>query len=176
MLIVSICLAEKAMVPYARKQIMGTKHNAKYVVTLTAEERKELLDLVQKGEAAAYKIKHAHILLASDENGENLPAAEVAKAYHCHRMTVYNVRQRFVEKGLAAAVGRKKRTTPPVAPKMDGRAQARLVALACEQTPEGVSRWSLRLLSQKMVDLGVVASLSHETVRRTLKKTDCDLS
>jgi hypothetical protein len=153
---------------------MGRKHNAKYVVTLTPKERKALLDLVGKGEAAAYKIKHANILLASDENGENLPAAAVAKAYHCHRMTVYNVRQRFVEHGLEAAVGRKQRATPPVAPKLDGRAEARLVALACEQTPAGVSRWSLRLLSQKMVDLGVVASLSHETVRRTLKKTCCD--
>jgi len=153
---------------------MGTKHNAKYIVTLTPEERKGLLDWVRKGEAPAYKIKHANILLASDENGENLPAAEVAKAYHCHRMTVYNVRQRFVEQGLEAAVGRKKRSTPPVAPKLDGRAEARLVALACEETPEGVSRWSLRLLSKKMVDLGVVASLSHETVRRTLKKTSCD--
>jgi hypothetical protein len=153
---------------------MGRKHNAKYVVTLTPEERKALLDLVGKGEAPAYKIKHANILLASDENGERLAAAEVAKVYHCHRMTVYNVRQRFVEGGLEAAVGRKKRSTPPVAPKLDGRAEARLVALACEQTPEGVSRWSLRLLSKKMVDLGLVASLSHETVRRTLKKTFCD--
>jgi len=152
---------------------MGRKHNAKYVVTLTSEERTRLLELVQKGTAAAYKIKHANILLASDADGENLPAETVAKAYHCHRMTVYNVRQRFVERGLEAAIGRKKRTTPPVPPKLDGRAEARLVALACEETPEGVGRWSLRLLSQKMIDLGVVASISHETVRRTLKKTDC---
>jgi transposase len=164
------------MVPYARKQIMGTKHNARYVVTLTSEERKELLELVKKGKAAVYKIKHANILLASDENGENLAAAEVAKAYHCHPMTVYNVRQRFVEQGMAAAIGRKKRTTPPVPRKMDGRTEARLVALACEETPDGVSRWSLRLLSEKMVDLGIVASISHETVRRTLKKTSCVLT
>lgn len=163
----------QGMVPYVRKQIMGTKRNAKYVVTLTSQERKELLDLVGKGEAAAYKIKHANILLGSDESGENLPARAVAKAYHCHAQTVYGVRRRFVERGLEAAVGRKKRTTPPVPAKMDGRAEARLVALACEETPEGVSRWSLRLLSEKMVDLGVVASLSHETVRRTLKKTSC---
>ncbi len=155
---------------------MGVKHNAKYVVTLTSQERAELLDLVGKGKAAAYKVKHANILLASDENSENLPAAAVAKAYHCHSMTVYNVRKRFVEQGLASAVGRKKRTTPPVPPKMDGRTEARLVALACEQTPEGVSRWSLRLLSKKMVDLGIVASISHETVRRTLKKTSCVLT
>jgi len=151
---------------------MGTKHNTKYVVTLTSEERKELLELVKKGKAAAHKIKHANILLASDENGENLPAAAVAKAYHCHAKTVYNIRQRFVEQGLSAAIERKKYATPGPR-KMDGRTEARLVALACEETPEGISRWSLRLLGQKMVDLGVVASISHETVRRTLKKTSC---
>jgi transposase len=160
------------MVLYARKQIMGAKHNAKYVVTLTSEERKELLELVKKGKAAAYRIKHANILLASDENGENLPAATVAKAYHCHAGTVYNIRQRFVEQGLPAAIERKKYATPGPR-KMDGRTEARLVALACEQTPDGISRWSLRLLSEKMVDLGIVASISHETVRRTLKKTSC---
>lgn len=155
---------------------MGSKHNAKYVVTLRSEERQALLDLVTKGTAAAYKIKHANILLASDENGENLPAATVGKMYHCHAQTVRGVRRRFVEQGLAVAVGRKKRATPPVPPKMDGRAESRLVALACEETPEGVSRWSLRLLSEKMVELGVVASLSHETVRRTFKKTNCGLT
>jgi len=139
----------------------------------TPEERKELLEMVQKGTAAAYKIKHANILLASDENSENLSADKVARAYHCHRQTVYDVRKRFVEQGLAVAIGRKKRATPPTPAKLDGRAQARLVALACEQTPEGVSHWSLRLLSRKMVNLGIVASISHETVRRTLKKTNC---
>jgi transposase len=152
---------------------MGTKHNAKYIVTLTIEERKQLLELIGKGKAAAQKIKHANILLASDENGENLSAEKIAKAYRCHSQTIYGIRRRFVEQGLEAALDRKKRTTPPVPPKMDGRAQARLVALACEETPEGISRWSLRLLGEKMVDLGVVASLSHETVRRTLKKTNC---
>jgi transposase len=154
---------------------MGTKNNAKYIVTLTSEERKELLELVKKGKAAAYKIKHANILLASDENGENLPAAAVAKAYHCHAKTVYNLRQQFVEQGFSAAIERKKYATPGPR-KMDGRTEARLVALACEETPAGVSRWSLRLLSEKMVDLGIVASISHETVRRTLKKTSCGLT
>jgi len=154
---------------------MGTTHNSKYFVTLTSEERKELLELVKKGKAAAYKIKHANILLASDENGENLPAAAVAKAYHCHAKTVYNLRQRFVEQGLSAAIGRKKYATPGPR-KMDGRTEARLVALACEETPAGVSRWSLRLLGEKMVDLGIVAAISHETVRRTLKKTSCGLT
>lgn len=148
------------------------KHNAKYIVTLTTEERQELREMVTKGKAAAYKIKHANILLASDANGPNLSAQELAKAYHCHYQTVYSVRQRFVEQGLGAALERKKRQTPPNRPLLDGRGEARLIALACEQTPDGVSHWSLRLLGQKMVDLGVVASISHETVRKTLKKTD----
>ena len=104
---------------------MGVKHNAKYIVTLTSEERKELLELVRKGKAAAYTIKHAHILLASDEHGENLPAAAVAKAYHCHAKTVYNLRQRFVEQGFSAAIHRKKYATPGPR-KMDGRTEARL--------------------------------------------------
>ena len=122
---------------------------------------------------ASRALMTAHQLGVFEAIREPRPAAEVARAYHCHRQTVYSIRQRFVEQGFEAAVGRKKRSTPPVAPKMDGRTQARLVALACEETPEGVSRWSLRLLSDRMVDLGVVASLSHETVRRTLKKTNC---
>lgn len=151
---------------------MGTKHNAKYIVTLTSEERQQLFELVGKGKTAAQKIKHANILLASDENRANLSAEAVARACHCHTGTVYNIRQRFVEQGLSAALERKKYASPGPR-KMDGRAQARLVALACEETPAGVSRWSLRLLGQKMVDLGVVASISHETVRRTLKKTSC---
>jgi len=154
---------------------MGTQYNAKYVVTLTSEERKQLFELVQKGKAAAYKIKHANLLLASDENGENLSAAAAAKAYHCHTKTVYNLRRRFVEQGLSAAIERKKHATSGPR-KMDGRTEARLVALACEETPDGVSRWSLRLLGEKMVDLGIVASISHETVRRTLKKTNCGLT
>ena len=155
--------------------MMGTKHNVKYVVTLTGEERKELLDLVQKGKAGASTIKHANILLTSDENGENLPASAVAKAYRCHSKTVYNLRKRFVEQGLSAAIHRKKYASPGPR-KMDGRTEAWLVALACEETPEGISHWSLRLLGEKMVDLGVVASISHETVRRTLKKTSCGLT
>ena len=75
---------------------MGTKHNAKYIVTLTTEERKQLLELVGKGKAAAQKIKHANILLTSDENGENLPAEKVARAYRCHSQTVYGIHRASV--------------------------------------------------------------------------------
>lgn len=147
------------------------EQSTKYIVTLTTEERQNLREMVTKGKAAAYKIKHANILLASDENGPNQPAHEIAKAYHCHFQTVYNIRQRFVEQGLQAALERKKAETPRRKPVLDGRGEARLIALACEQTPDGVGHWSLRMLGEKMVDLGVVASISHETVRKTLKKT-----
>ena len=148
------------------------KYNAKYIVTLTTEEQQELREMVTKGKAAAYRIKHANILLASDQNGPNLSAHEIARAYHCHAQTVYNLRQRFVEQGLEAALERKKRANPPRQPVLDGRGEAQLIALACRETPEGRSHWALRLLSDELVELGIVESISHETVRRVLKKTN----
>ncbi len=154
---------------------MGTKHNAKYVVTLTSEERQELLELVKKGKAAAYKIKHANILLASDENGENLSAAAVAKAYHCHTKTVYNLRQRFVEQGFSAAIERKKYATPGLR-KMDGRAEAHVIAMACGKPPAGRKRWTFRLLADQAVALGVVESCSKSSIHRALKKTNLSLT
>ena len=147
------------------------KYNAKYIVTLTTEEQQELREMVTKGKAAAYRIKHANILLASDENGSNLSAQAVAQAYHCHAQTVYNVRQRFVEQGLEAALERKKCAGPPRRPVLDGRGEAQLIALACRKTPDGHSHWALRLLRDELVALGVVERISHETVRSVLKKT-----
>ena len=132
------------------------EQSTKYIVTLTTEEQQNLREMVTKGKAAAYKIKHANILLASDENGPNQPAHEIAKAYHCHFQTVYNIRQRFVEHGLQAALERKKAATPRRRCILDGRGEARLIALASEQTPDGVDHWSLRMLGDKMVDSGIV--------------------
>ena len=142
----------------------------KYIVTLTTEERQGLRKVVTKGKTQAYKIKHANILLASDANGPDKPDKDIAAWLHCHANTVVCVRKRFVEQGLEAAVERKKRQTPPVPRKLDGRGEARLIALACRKTPPGQSRWSLRLLADEMVELGVVESISHETVRSVLKK------
>jgi len=142
----------------------------KYIVTLASAERQSLTRLVKAGKAQAYRIKHANILLAADANGPNEPDKDIAAWLHCHANTVLNVRKRFVEQGLEAALGRKKRQTPPVPRKLDGRGEAHLIALACRKTPPGRSRWSLRLLADEMVELGIVDSISHETVRSVLKK------
>ena len=146
---------------------MGTR---KYIVTLTNEERKRLARFVSSGQDKAYRIKHANILLSADENGPNLPSQEIAKAFSCHLNTVSGICQRFVEQGLEAALDRKKRKTPPTPKKLDGRGEAKLIALACRKPPDGSSRWALRLLADELVELGVVESICYETVRRVLKK------
>ncbi len=143
----------------------------KYIVRLTAEERTELEAIVKKGKAAAYKIKHANILLAADVNGPAWPDHQIAEAFSCHLDTVENVRRRLVLEGLAAAVERKKQDQPSRLPKLGGRGEARLVALARSQPPEGQDRWTLTLLAGRLVELEVVDSISDQTVRRVLKKT-----
>lgn len=143
----------------------------KYIVTLTSEERQRLTQMVSKGRDKAYRIKHANLLLAVDENGPNLTSQEAAKAFSCHLNTVTGICQRFVEQGLEAALDRKPRLTPPTPRKLDGRGEARLIVLACRKPPEGIAHWSLRLLADQLVELGVVDAISYETVRRTLKKT-----
>jgi transposase len=143
----------------------------KYIVTLTSEERERLKRLVSGGQDKAYRIKHANLLLAADEHGPHLPSREIAEVFSCHLNTVTEVCQRFVEQGLEAALDRKKRATPPMPRKLDGRGEAQLIALACRQPPEGASHWALRLLADELVELGVVESISPETVRQVLKKT-----
>jgi len=145
----------------------------KYIVRLTGEERTELEAMVKKGKTAAYKIKHANILLAADVNGPAWPDPRIAKALSCHLRTVENVRRRLVLEGLAAALQRKKQAQPSHPPKLDGKGEARLIALACSQPPEGRDRWTLKLLAERLVALEVVDSISDQTVRRTLKKTHC---
>jgi transposase len=131
-----------------------------------------LEEVVSKGKGVAYRIKHAHILLAADEKGPNLNDEEIAKAFRCHRNTVANVRQRFVEQGLDGALERKQREMPPVPRKLDGRGEARLIAVACSAAPEGRAKWTMQMLADELVALGVVESISDETVRQTLKKTN----
>jgi transposase len=143
----------------------------KYIVRLTAEERTELEALVKKGKAAAYKIKHANILLAGDVHGPAWPDHQIATAFSCHPGTVENMRRRLVLEGLAAALERQKQAQPSRLPKLDGRGEARLIALARSTPPEGQDRWTLQLLADRLVALEVVDSISDQTVRRTLKKT-----
>ena len=143
----------------------------KYLVRLSAEERTELEAMVTKGKAAAYKIKHANILLAADVDGLAWPDAQIAQAFSCHLHTVENVRRRLVLEGLTAALERKPQTQPSHPLKLDGQGEARLIALACSQPPEGQDRWTLKLLAERLVALEVVDAISDQTVRRTLKKT-----
>ena len=144
----------------------------KYIARLTEEERKALTKLVSKGKGAAYKIKHANILLKVDADGPSWTDAETAEAFGCHVNTARNVRQRLVEHGLEAALGRKPQAKPSREQIIDGEAEARLVAIACGQAPEGRAKWTMSLLAGKLVELEVVESVSAETVRRTLKKTN----
>jgi len=148
--------------------------NKKYIVRLPREERESLEELVNKGKSAAYRIKHANILLAVDGDGPGWSDQQTASAYHCHLNTVKNVRQRFVEQGLDAALHRKRQEWPSRQRLLDGEKEARLIALACSEAPEGRTRWTLQLLADKLVELNIVESVSDQTVRRTLKKTNCN--
>ena len=146
----------------------------KYLVTLAAEERSQLEGLTAAGKAAAQKLAHARVLLKADQaqGGPAWPDERISEALEVGLSTIARVRRRFVEGGLEAALGRKRQDRPSRPRKFDGRAEARLIALACSQPPEGYAGWSLRLLADRLVELEVVESVSPETVRQVLKKTN----
>ncbi len=150
--------------------------NKKYIVRLTAQEQKELETLVKKGKTQTYRIKHANILLAIDADGPNWPDHQAAKAYKCHQNTIKNVRQRFVEQGLEAALERKTQDMPSRKRIIDGEKEARLIAIACSKPPKGRAKWTMQMLADKLVVLKVVESVSGQTVWRTLKKTNLNLT
>ena len=147
--------------------------NKKYRVTLTAEEREQLAAMLNKGKAAARSLTHARILLHADEQAGQPPATDAAicAALEVSPNTVARVRQLFVEAGLEAALQRRP-ACPPRPRKFDGHHEAYLVALTCSEPPAGRARWTLRLLADQMVALEYVDTISHETVRQTLKKTN----
>jgi transposase len=145
----------------------------KYKVTLTTEERQQLSDLIAAGKAAAKKLTHARILLKADaaDGGPAWPDNRIAEALDVSTDTIGRVRQRFVEQGLEAALVRKKQDCPSRQRKLDGRAEARLIALACSAPPDGRKEWTMKLLADRLVELEVVDTVCDETVRRVLKKT-----
>lgn len=145
----------------------------KYVVRLKRTEREQLRAMVSAGKAAAYKIRHANILLAVDESrgGAGLTDERAAKALGVSVRTIEQLRRRLVEQGLEACLERKKQARPSVARQFDGEQEARLIALACSKAPDGRERWSLRLLANRAVELRIVEATSHETVRQVLSKT-----
>ena len=144
----------------------------KYRVRLTKKERSTLLDIVSKGSASARTIMRANVLLAADENNPKgkKSETEIAEIYNVHQQTVHTIRKEYSQNGLEATVSRKKRETPPVAPKITGDVEAKIIALSCSSPPPGRSKWSLRLLADKSVELHYVESISHEAVGRLLKK------
>lgn len=148
----------------------------KYTVTLMEEERRMLQELLSRGKAAARKLTHARILLKADAaaGGPAWEDRSIAEALEVGRATVERVRREFVEEGLDAALERRK-PRRVYARKLDGDGEAHLVALACQEPPEGRSRWTLRLLADRMVQLAYVDQISYQTVRRTLKKTRSSL-
>jgi hypothetical protein len=145
----------------------------RYVVTLSTDERGHLDALTKVGRRSARTITRARILLLTDQGdgGPGWEDARVAEALGCGHRTVERVRERFVTDGLDAALSHHTPPTPPRQPVLDGAAEARLIALACSATPDGRKAWTLRMLADKLVELEVVETISHETVRRTLKKT-----
>jgi transposase len=144
----------------------------KYFVRLTKDERSYLESLIYTGKVAAHKRLHAEILLKADisELGEKWLDRQISEAFGVSTRTVERVRERLVEQGLESALNRAEPSRVK-SRAIDGENEAHLIALTCGDAPEGHSRWTLRLLGQQMVELGYVESISHETIRQTLKKT-----
>lgn len=138
----------------------------KYAVKLPPKERQKLIAIVSKGENKALVIRRAHILLKSDEGRTD---EEIAALLYCDSDTVRNIRKRFSEEGLEGALEDKAHPARPT--KLDGRGEAFLAALACSHPPTGQARWTLELLAQRLVEEGIVADISPETVRLVLQKT-----
>ena len=149
----------------------------KYVIELSDPDKEHLLDIVKKGNSPARTILRANILLASDRRSEKyMTVSEIADAYHTTPTTVQTVRSSYCKKGLEATINRKKRETPPIPAKVTGEVEAHVIALACGEPPKGYSRWTLRLLSERAVELGYIDSISPVTVSTILKKTNLSLT
>jgi transposase len=146
-----------------------------FPVRLSEGQRQRLLDLTRNGRAPAKKIRHAQVLLLSDRGRPDgaRSRTEIARALGLHVNSVDRIRKRFVQEGEAPALERKPRLTPPVPPKLDGRAQAHIVAICCGAAPQGHARWTLRLIADELVKRKFVTSVCIESVRQVLKKTSC---
>ncbi len=143
----------------------------KYIVRLTDSERETLRGVVKKLKGSSCKVRRAQILLKADADGPAWTDRQIAEAFGCRTKTVENIRQRLVTEGFEATLCGKPRETPSRPPVFDGEQEAKVIALRLGPAPKGFANWSLRLLAEKVVELGIVESVSHETVRRTLKKT-----
>ena len=143
----------------------------KYIVRLTKEERGVLEGVVKKLKGSSLQVRRAQILLKADADGPNWTDRRIAEAFSCSTQTVENVRQRLVTEGFDIALHGKKRDTPPREKRLDGEQEAKVIALRLGPPPKGFGNWSLRLLADQAVALEIVGTVSHETIRQTLKKT-----
>jgi hypothetical protein len=150
----------------------------KYIVKLSEAERAYLQALINKGKSPAKRLLKARILLKADasEHGEGWSDGRIVEALDTNMSMVTRVRQQLVEEGLEAVLSRKLRERPARTPIFDGERQARLTALACSTPPEGYARWTLRLLEDRVVELGIVERASDSTIGRVLKKTRFSLT
>jgi transposase len=143
----------------------------KYIVRLSRKEREELVGIVKRLNGSDQKVRRAQILLKADVNVSGWSDSQLAESFGCRRQTVENLRKRLVTEGFEAAVHGKPRSQPPRAKFLNGKQEARVIAMRPGKPPRGYANWSLRLLAERVVELGLVDSISHETVRQTLKKT-----
>ena len=144
----------------------------KYKVELTDEEKATLNDKVKKGKASAMEIRRSNILLLTDDKRQpKLTMAEISSILGVSTNTIQTARREYCELGLKAAVERKKRETPPVKPKITGEIEAKTIALSCTEPPEGYKKWTIRLLADKVAELGYIDSISRTSVNTILKKT-----
>jgi hypothetical protein len=143
----------------------------KYIVRLTEEERGTLRRLIVKLKGSSQKVRRAQVLLKADADGPGWTDQRIAEAFSCRTKTVENIRQRLVMQGFDAALHGQQRELPPRAKRLDGKQEAKIMALRLGDPPRGFASWTLRLLAEKAVELEIVESISYETVRRTLKKT-----
>jgi len=144
--------------------------NKKYIVRLSDAERRVCDNVVKELKGSSQKARRAQILLKSDADGPAWTDEKISEAFGCRAQTVENVRRRFVTESFESALEVQKRDTPPTLPILDGEAEAKVIAMRLGKPPAGYGRWTLRLLAEQVVELEIVESISHETIRTTLKK------
>jgi hypothetical protein len=145
--------------------------NKRFIIRLSDEERVVCQQIVKKLKGSSQKVRRAQILLKADADGPGWTDSRIAEAFNCRTQTVENLRKRLVTEGFELALEGKKRKEPPTSPKLDGEAEAQLIAMRLGKPPAGYGQWTLQLLADELVALEVVDSISHETVRQALKKT-----
>jgi hypothetical protein len=150
----------------------GSVMPKKYIVRLSDTERSTLTEVVKKLKGSSQKVRRAQILLKADANGPAWTDAKIAEAVGCRTKTVENIRERLVTVGFEETLNGKRPDQPPRPKLLSGEQEAKVIALRLGTPPKGFANWTLRLLAEKVVELEIVDSISHETIRQTLKKTE----